>query len=361
MTMIAVSAAASAAQKHKGKIATALLLPFVMVAALVIFVVIDEQPASADGLTGVVCAPATTPGGTVAGFSGDQLKNAALIVAAGKEMAVPQRGWVIAVATAMTESSLINVPYGDDVGPDSRGLFQQRDHWGPLSVRMDPKGSAKLFYTQMLKVPDWQTKPLAKVAQAVQNSGLPDAYAKWEPKAMMVVGHVENIKCTSGGNLPPGIRLPSNPKAATVIKAALAQLGVPYAWGGGNAAGPTLGIRDGGVADQHGDYMKVGFDCSGLALYAYAQIGVAVPHQTMAIWRAFQPAITNRSQIQPGDLILLSTGPGHLSHHVGIYLGDDKVVEAPQSGSVVRIKENIWAPGSNYLNEFAGAVRPGMV
>ena len=71
--------------------------------------------------------------------------------------------------------------------------------------------------------------------------------------------------------------LPGNPRAQTVINRALAQLGVTYAWGGGDAAGPTLGIRDGGVADAHGDYAKVGFDCSGLALYAYAGIGVSRP------------------------------------------------------------------------------------
>ncbi len=58
----------------------------------------------------------------------------------------------------------------------------------------------------------------------------------------------------------------------------MAYLGTTYAWGGGDSSGPTLGIRDGGVADSYGDYMKVGFDCSGLALYAWAQVGVYLPH-----------------------------------------------------------------------------------
>ena len=54
----------------------------------------------------------------------------------------------------------------------------------------------------------------------------------------------------------------------------MAYLGTTYAWGGGNSSGPSLGIRDGGVADRYGDYNKIGFDCSGLALYAWAQVGV---------------------------------------------------------------------------------------
>ena len=118
--------------------------------------------------------------------------------------------------------------------------------------------------------------------------------------------------------------LPGNPRAEIVINAALAQVGVPYAWGGGDAHGPTRGISDGGgAADRAGDRYKVGFDCSGLALFAYAQIGVALPHQTEAIWARFQPAITDRAAMQPGDLILLSdNGRASGVHHVAIYVGE---------------------------------------
>ena len=63
-----------------------------------------------------------------------------------------------------------------------------------------------------------------------------------------------------------------------VIDRAMSQLGVQYAWGGGNGRGPTLGVRDGGVADAFGDYRRVGFDCSGLMIYAFAGAGVALPH-----------------------------------------------------------------------------------
>ena len=66
----------------------------------------------------------------------------------------------------------------------------------------------------------------------------------------------------------------------TVIDRGMSQIGVEYAWGGGDENGPTLGIRDGGVADSYGDFNKVGFDCSGLMIYAFAGIGISLPHYT---------------------------------------------------------------------------------
>ena len=122
---------------------------------------------------------------------------------------------------------------------------------------------------------------------------------------------------------------PSNSsRVETVVNRALSQLGVPYAWGGGDAKGPTRGIRDGGVADRHGDYNKIGFDCSGLMIYAFAGIGKALPHYTGYQYTAGPqfPVSTRRR----GDMLF---GPGH----VALYLGDGKMVEAPQSGDVVKI------------------------
>ncbi len=63
----------------------------------------------------------------------------------------------------------------------------------------------------------------------------------------------------------------------TVIDRAMSQLGVRYSWGGGDANGPTLGIRDGGVADSFGDFENVGFDCSGIMMYAFAGVGISLP------------------------------------------------------------------------------------
>lgn len=118
----------------------------------------------------------------------------------------------------------------------------------------------------------------------------------------------------------------------TVVDRAMSQIGVDYAWGGGDESGPTLGIRDGGTADAHGDYEKVGFDCSGLMIYAYAGIGVSLPH-----YSGYQYNMGTRVDVsdrERGDMLFWGAGG---SQHVAMYLGSGKMVEAPQSGDVVRV------------------------
>jgi len=109
---------------------------------------------------------------------------------------------------------------------------------------------------------------------------------------------------------PPPVSVPTggtgagHPEAASI---ALHYLGVPYVYGG---ASPS------------------GFDCSGLVMYVYAQLGISLPHYTVAQWNATQPI----SSPAPGDLVFFN-GLGH----VGIYIGGGKFVDAPHTGSVVRI------------------------
>jgi cell wall-associated NlpC family hydrolase len=105
-----------------------------------------------------------------------------------------------------------------------------------------------------------------------------------------------------------------HPQAAQI---ALQYLGVPYVWGG---ASPS------------------GFDCSGLVMYVYAQLGISLPHYTVSQWDATLPI--SQSDAQPGDLVFFNG----LSH-VGIYLGNGQMVDAPHTGSVVRV-ESIYGFGS---------------
>ena len=133
-----------------------------------------------------------------------------------------------------------------------------------------------------------------------------------------------------GGTVRPGLRGPQ--AVELVVNRAKSQLGVPYAWGGGDANGPTLGIRDGGVADSHGDYNKVGFDCSGLMIYAFAGIGIDLPHYTGYQYTSGpQVPLAN---MQRGDMIFYGA---NASQHVAMYLGDGTMIEAPKSGDVVKI------------------------
>lgn len=125
--------------------------------------------------------------GAVAGYRGDQLVNAALIMNAGATLGVNVRGQTIGVMTAMGESALRNIEYGDAAGPDSRGLFQQRDTWGTLAQRMDPTQAASFFFQRLLRVPNWEAMTPTQAAHAVQINADPNHYAKYYDGAQAVV------------------------------------------------------------------------------------------------------------------------------------------------------------------------------
>jgi cell wall-associated NlpC family hydrolase len=118
----------------------------------------------------------------------------------------------------------------------------------------------------------------------------------------------------------------------TVISRAMDNLGVRYSWGGGNYYGPTTGVRDGGVADEFGDYYSVGFDCSGLMMYAFAGAGVYLPHYSGYQYTAGTQVPL--SEAERGDMLFWGPGGGT---HVALYLGDGMMIEAPFSGEVVRV------------------------
>lgn len=122
---------------------------------------------------------------TVEGFTTtlthEQAINTSIIVGESIRRGLPARAATIALVTAYQESDLRNLEYGDR---DSVGLFQQRPSqgWGTVEQIMDPWYSAGKFYEHLVLVPDWETGVINDVAQAVQRSGHPDAYAKHEAK-----------------------------------------------------------------------------------------------------------------------------------------------------------------------------------
>jgi cell wall-associated NlpC family hydrolase len=108
------------------------------------------------------------------------------------------------------------------------------------------------------------------------------------------------------------------------IRRGMSQIGVPYSWGGGNAAGPSKGIDSGsGIT---------GFDCSGLVLYSFAGVGIKLPHYSGSQYNLGRKIPS--SQMRRGDVIFY--GPGG-SQHVTIYLGDGQMLEAPDIGLKVRV------------------------
>jgi cell wall-associated NlpC family hydrolase len=135
-----------------------------------------------------------------------------------------------------------------------------------------------------------------------------------------------------------------------VADAATRWLGTPYAWGGGDTSGPTYGVNGPGAGFADGSV--IGFDCSGLALWAWAQVGIYLPHYSGYQYTSGRHIPLG--DLRPGDLVFWAydtSDPGTI-HHVAIYLGGGRIVQAPQSGDVVRIS-SMWFDG------YIGATRPG--
>ncbi|ASW58052.1 peptidase M23 [Plantactinospora sp. KBS50] len=135
-------------------------------------------------------------------YGPSQLRNAAVIIAVGRQMQVPPRGWVIAIATAIQESRLSNLPYlGAGNDHDSLGLFQQRPSqgWGTPEQVRDPAYAARKFYEHLVLIDGWQHLALTDAAQRVQRSAFPDAYAKHEPAATAIVNRLADGAARSLG------------------------------------------------------------------------------------------------------------------------------------------------------------------
>jgi hypothetical protein len=172
---------------------------------------LGDNTSTALGGNTVGCATIGTTGTGLAGYQTDQFTNAATIVAVGKQMNVPEQGWVVAIAAALQESGLHNLDYGDR---DSLGLFQQRPSqgWGSLAQIMNPTYAATQFYRHLLAVPGWQQMSVNDAAQTVQRSGFPLAYGPHEQAAREIVAAVSGAACTTAEPSP------STPPAATTDK-----------------------------------------------------------------------------------------------------------------------------------------------
>jgi hypothetical protein len=201
------------------------------VAALSVIVIIGAvagglgSAITGGGGSGTACrATLAAPGTAPAGLSDEQARNASVIIAVGQRMGVPVRGWVIAIATALQESDLINSTVATD--HDSLGLFQQRPSqgWGTPEQVTDPIYAATKFYERLLRVPGWLTLPLTEASQTVQRSAYPDAYAKHEVRAATIVAaYTGGVVCDGGApgtgsaSLPPGFTLPPDTPPAVVV------------------------------------------------------------------------------------------------------------------------------------------------
>ncbi|GGZ40605.1 C40 family peptidase [Streptomyces poonensis] len=285
----------------------------------------------------------------------EQIPNAQTIVATGIGLHIPKRGQVIALATAMQESRLRNLSGGDR---DSLGLFQQRPSqgWGTPDQIRDPVHASEGFYKALLQVKGWQQMTVTQAAQAVQKSAYPDAYAQWEPLATALqkaiaatfAGADSDSSDSSDtdtddtaisdcgtaqdgsqygpipeGAVPEGYSIPkgTDPRARTAIVWAMHQLGTMYQWGGSCTA-------------PHGPDPMGRCDCSSLMQQAYAKADIQLTRTTYT--QVHEGKAVFGKALKPGDLIF-SRGTATRPEHVGMYLGEGLVIEAPRTGKPVRI------------------------
>jgi hypothetical protein len=154
----------------------------------------------------------------------DQMANAATITATAVRLEMPERAAVVALATALQESKLRNLPHlGAHNDHDSIGLFQQRPSqgWGSEEQVSDPRYAAELFYRALAGVDGWEGMRLTDAAQRVQRSAFPEAYQKWAADATVLatalLGRAGGaVACRVDGE-------PVAPAAATAVRDELIQ------------------------------------------------------------------------------------------------------------------------------------------
>ncbi|MFH9728445.1 C40 family peptidase [Streptomyces sp. NPDC017254] len=299
----------------------------------------------------------------------EQIPFAKTIQATGVAMNIPARGQIVALATALQESGLRNLTWGDR---DSLGLFQQRPSmgWGTANQILDPVHASTKFYEGLKKVSGWESLSITQAAQAVQRSGFPEAYAKWEPLATALQKAIEPLLAKAGGGgvspdpvpdgaggpspgtaggcsadgdgtdfgtipagaLPKDYSIPANAprEVQTAIRWALGQLGTPYQWGGT-------------CTDSHGDTAMARCDCSSLMQQAYRAAGVTLTRTTYT--QVKEGKAVSADALRPGDLIF-TEGTAAVPEHVGMAIGQGLIVHAPRPGDVVRITTvAAWKPG----------------
>jgi hypothetical protein len=189
----------------------------------------------------------------------EQAVNAATIRATAYRLGLPDHAVTVALATALQESKLRNLTYGDR---DSLGLFQQRPSqgWGTAAQVSEPTYAATAFFRALVKLPDWQTLSVADAAQRVQRSADGSAYAVWEPEARA-------FATTLTGELAAGLACADAPRHTPVATtAATVETGVRTALGTGALAPgvtPTLGW-------SAATYLMIHADGDGVASVSFA-------------------------------------------------------------------------------------------
>ena len=160
-----------------------------------------------------------------------------------------------------------------------------------------------------------QLQTMIAQQQAAQVAAARRARVAAQAQAAAPVGSF-GVGNPTSSSVPPG-------RYSGVVGIAMHYLGVPYVWGG---ASPS------------------GFDCSGFVMYVFGQVGISLPHYTVAQYNYPDSVSVSRSQLQPGDLVFFSG-----ASHVGIYIGGGQFIHAPHTGDVVKISSLTGWYASTYV------------
>ncbi|MYV97301.1 C40 family peptidase [Streptomyces sp. SID3343] len=322
-----------------------------------------------------------------------QIPNAMTIVATGVALKVPPRGQIAALATAMQESKLINLTYGD---LDSVGLFQQRASmgWGTVAQIMDPVYASTKFYTALKSVRGWEQMTIGQASQAVQKSNHPDLYDQWVPIATALQQAITSVLPAGQGLLAPQDAPTTSPSQlpgplpttgitvapGTAPDPGLTAPPVTSGTGAGLAGcrtGPGGGPDGSGFGEIPAGALPQGYqipvdasravqtairwalgqlgtpyqwggtcaaprgpdpmgrcDCSSLMQAAYASAGVPLTRTTYTQVAEGVPVAL--AELRPGDLVF-TRGTPSVPEHVGMVIGGGLIVNAPRTGDIVRI------------------------
>lgn len=321
---------------------------------------------SAEGASGGCGARPAVPAGdqTLAPpgqgpWNDEQIGNAKVIIGIGKSIGAPEQAWKIALMTAMQESTLRNLNYGD---ADSRGLFQQRPStgWGTVMEITNPAYAAQAFYLGvggsrnpgLLTIPRWETMGLGEAAQKVQRSAFPDEYDKWADDAQSILDeHAASapkvpIVTTGAVNTSPG---GVNADDGSDAPSCGGEVGSVHAAGDdypGRDWTPDVGSVAGGLARECVDFtawrmrqLTPGFDKNDPYYGTWYVLGNG------AQWGSSASALGYKVDNNPkaGDIAYWGGGFGHVAF----------VAEVKANGNIIIEEYNMIIPGGGGASDYS--------